>query len=125
MDKKLLEDFNYVISYTTPRIYSYLKKIDYENIELIQEIRIRAERPIVIVNDTHCFFLTTNSKLSSIYTSNCVTASSFEITEIVNKMCDYSMHSHYEDISQGYITLKNGARVGLTGTAVFDKNDVK
>jgi stage III sporulation protein AA len=37
-------------------------------------------------------------------------------------MCDYSMHSHYEDIANGYITLPNGSRVGLCGTAVYEKN---
>lgn len=125
MDKPILNNFNYIISYTTSRIQSYLKKINFETIEAIQEIRIRAERPIVIVTVTGCFFLTTTGKLSSIFSSNCVTAFDIEITDIVNKMCGYSIHSHYEDMLNGYITLKNGARIGLTGTAVFDKTSIK
>ncbi len=125
MDKKLLSDFDYIISYTTPRIQSYLKKINYESIKNIQEIRIRAERPIVIVLPSECYFLTVSGKLSSIYSSNCVIAFTNEISDIVNKMCGYSMHSHYEDMLNGYVTLKNGARIGLTGTAVFDKTDIK
>lgn len=125
MEKNLLNDFNYIISFTTPRIQTYLKKLNYENIERIQEIRIRAERPIVIVLTTESYFLTVAGKLSSIYSSNCVIAWANEITDIINKMCGYSMHSHYEDMLNGYITLNNGARVGLTGTAVFDKTNIK
>lgn len=125
MDKKLLNDFNYIISFTTTRIQSYLKKLNYELIENIQEIRIRAERPIVIVLPSECCFLTVSGKLSSIFSNNCVIAYGNEIIDTVNKMCGYSIHSHYEDMLNGYITLKNGARIGLTGTAVFDKTNVK
>ncbi len=125
MDKKLFNDFEYIISYTTPRIQSYLKKLNYESIKNIQEIRIRAERPIIVFLSSECYFITTSGKLSSIYSSNCVIAFADEVSDIVNKMCGFSMHSHYEDMLNGYITLKNGARIGLTGTAVFDKTDIK
>lgn len=125
MNKCLLNDFNYIISYTTPRIQAYLNKINCEYVELIQEIRIRANRPIFIITANDCLFLTTTGKLSSIFSTNCVIAYPEEITDIVNKMCGYSMHSHYEDMLNGYITLKNGARIGLTGTAVFDKTHIK
>ena len=125
MNKKLLNDFNYIISFTTSRIQFYLNKISSEHIEKIQEIRIRAERPIVILCGTECYFLTVTGKLSNIYSANCVNAYANEITEVVNRICGYSLHSHYEDLLNGYVTLKNGARIGLTGTAVFDKTNVK
>ncbi len=125
MDKSLLENFNYIVSYTSPRIQLYLKKIGENIIENLQEIRIRANRPIVIVTHSGSSFLTSNGKLSYIVSSNCVFTSESEISDSINKMCGYSMHSHYEDILNGYITLPNGSRVGLTGTAVFDKDEVK
>ncbi len=125
MDNEVLKDFNYIISYLTPRIQACLNKINNESIELIHEIRIRANRPIVISFAKECLFLTISGKLSRVYSSNCIITYSNEITEIVNKMCGYSMHSHYEDMLNGYVTLANGARVGLTGTAVFDKTIVK
>jgi stage III sporulation protein AA len=125
MDKRLLNDFNYIISYTTPRIQSYLKKINYELLGRIQEIRIRAERPLVLILDNESFFLNATGKITTIYSSNCVFSFQNDITDIVNKICGYSLHSHYEDLLNGYITLKNGARIGLTGTAVFDKTNLK
>ncbi len=125
MDKSTMDDFNYIISFTTYRIQSYLRKIDVKNINKIQEIRIRADRPIIIVCLSNCYFLNKDGRFTTIHSSNCVDTFSNEISDIINKMCGYSMHSHYEDMLNGYITLPNGARVGLTGTAVFDKTNIK
>ncbi len=125
MKKSLINDYNYIISYTTTRIQTFLNKLSIDTIEQIQEIRIRANRPIVIVLNNECLFLNNSGKLSSIYSFNCIIASQNDITETVNKMCGYSLHSHYEDMLNGYITLPNGSRIGLTGTAVFEKANVK
>ena len=125
MDKSFLENFNNVLSYISPRIQIYLNKMSESMIENIQEIRLRANRPVVIVTPTGSSFLTLSGKTSYIYSSNCVITSENEIIDSVNKMCGYSMHSHYEDILNGYITLPFGARVGICGTAVYEKEQVK
>lgn len=125
MDKSFINDFNNIISYISPRIHMYLKKMSEPMIENIQEIRLRADRPVVIVTPTGSSFLTLSGKTSYIYSSNCVISSENEIADTVNKMCGYSMHSHYEDIMNGYITLPNGSRVGICGTAVYEKEKVK
>lgn len=125
MDRAFLNNFNNIISYISPRIQMYLKKIPEINIESIQEIRLRSERPVVIVTPKGSSFLTNNGKLSFIFSTNCIVADSNEITDSVNKMCGYSMHSHYEDILNGYITLPNCSRVGICGTAVYDKDKIK
>lgn len=125
MDRAFFDNFNNIISYISPRIQMYLKKIPELNIENIQEIRLRSERPVVIVTPKGSSFLTNNGKLSFIFSTNCIVADSNEIVDTVNKMCGYSMHSHYEDLLNGYITLPNGSRVGICGTAVYDKDKIK
>ncbi len=121
----LINDFNYIVSYVSPRLNMYLLRLSESVINNIQEIRIRAEQPVVIVTKSGCSFLTTSGKTSYIVSSNCVYAYKNEIDDTVNKMCGYSMHSHYEDLLNGYVTLPNGSRIGLAGTAVFDKDKVK
>lgn len=125
MNKNFIEEFKYIISYVSPQIQNYLNKLNEDVILQIQEIRIRQSRPVVIVTDTGSQFLTSNGKTSSIYSLNCVIPTEYDISQTITKMCDYSIHSHYEDMLDGYITLPNGSRVGLSGTAVFDKNIVK
>lgn len=125
MDKILIDNLNYVLSYVSPQIQEAIRKLNTETIKHIQEIRIRLKRPVVIVTDTGCSFLTVTGKTSCILSTNCIFPDETEISETINKMCGYSMHSHYEDLLNGYITLPNGSRVGITGTAVYDKDFVK
>lgn len=125
MDKVLKDNFEYSISFISPRIKMILEKLSEALISDIQEIRLRAERPVVVVTKSGSSFLTANSKTTYIFSDNCVMATGNEINDTVNKICGYSMHSHYEDILNGYVTLPNGARVGLCGTAVYEKEQIK
>ena len=125
MNTNFIDNFYYILTFITPRIQNSIKKLNDITINQIQEIRIRQNRPVVIVSNNGCSFLTSNGKLSSIISSNCIYPTENDITDTVNKMCGYSMHSHYEDILNGYITLPNGSRIGLTGTAVYNGDTVK
>lgn len=125
MDKTLYDNFNYITSFVSPRIQGYLRKLNEKNIGDIQEIRLRAGRPVVIVLSTGSSFLTDSGRLSYIMSVSSVIPTQSEIYDTVNKMCGFSMHSHYEDLLNGYITLPNGSRVGVCGTAVYDKETVK
>ncbi len=125
MDKKIICEFNYIISYISPRLQNYINKINEDIIIRIQEIRIRCDRPIVIITDKGSSFLMMNGNLSSLLSFNCVMPTENDISDIISKMCDYSIHSFYEDMVKGFITLPNGARIGLTGSAVYDGNNIK
>ena len=47
-----------------------------------------------------------------------------EIEEIFKSICGYSVHSHIEEIKKGFITLKGGHRSGISGTAVYENNEL-
>ena len=125
MNKSFLKDFNYIVSYLPLRIQKIINDLSEEIISEILEIRIRAERPVVLILKSNNYFITSQGNISIIHSTNVIKSSQSEITEAFNKICDYSLHSHYEDVLNGYVTLKNGARVGVTGTAVFDKTNLK
>ena len=125
MEKDFYDSFLEIVSYISPRIKNSLLKMSIQLVEEIQEIRIRIKKPVVIVTKEGSSFLTNNGKLTLIYSSQCIIADANELVDTINKMCDYSMHSHYEDILNGYITLPNGSRVGVCGTAVFEYEKVK
>ena len=125
MNKKLICEFNYIISYLSSRLQRYINKINEDVIIQIQEIRIRCDRPIVMITDKGSSFLMTNGNLSNLLSFNCVMPTENDISDTRSKMCDYSIHSFYEDMVKVFITLPNGSRVGLTGSAVYDKNNIK
>ena len=125
MNNLFHKDFDFIVSYLPLRIQKIIKNLNEEILNEIQEIRLRAERPIVLILQNNNYFITNKGNLSIIHSVNIINISQNEITETFNKICDYSLHSHYEDVLNGYVTLKNGARVGVAGTAVFDKTILK
>ena len=82
--------------------------ISYENIE---EIRIRLNRPVVIKVDSK------NIILNHIISFD-------EIQTTFEKICENSIYSFKKQICEGYITIKGGHRVGITGNCVFENGQV-
>lgn len=76
-----------------------------------KEIRLRAGRKVAIVTGLSDFFL------NHVMTHT-------EMFECFRALCGYSVHSHTEEIRQGYITIKGGHRAGLCGSAVYNGNRI-
>lgn len=47
-----------------------------------------------------------------------------DIEKTFLKACDYSVHSHMCELQEGFVTAKNGIRVGVAGTAVTENGKV-
>ena len=88
-------------------IYDDLKK--YEN--KIEEIRIRLNKPVAIKVESN------NIILNHIITFE-------EIQTTFEKICENSVYSYKKQICEGYITIKGGHRVGITGNCVFENGQV-
>ncbi len=87
------------------------KEILKSNLELVEEIRIRVNKPVIIKNSQ-------NEKIIN-----------YEITietilQILQKICNNSIYSYQNQICNGFITLKGGHRVGITGDAVIKDGKV-
>lgn len=85
--------------------------------ENIQEIRLRAGRPVVIHKDGGELYLTE----SGTFTDNLAQAHLAEPGELeglLQHICHYSIYAFEEELRQGYITVSGGHRVGVSGQAV-------
>ena len=47
------------------------------------------------------------------------------ISRILEKMCDGSLYAYSESITKGYVSLKNGIRVGVCGTADVENGKIR
>ena len=91
---------------------NHIKEIILENTsipisEFIEEIRIRLNRPIVLKIGQEVMIIE--------YSIN-----GEEINEIFERICENSIYSYKKEICEGFITIKGGHRVGITGTAVIE-----
>ena len=92
-------------------VQAILNSINEKEIETLEEIRIRVSKPIIL-------------KLANkeILTEYIVTTQ--DILEIVEKITENSIYSYQQQICLGYITLKGGHRVGISGNVVMEDNKV-
>lgn len=70
----------------------------------IEELRLRTERSAFLTTDRG------SVRLMSVLSRS-------EIDKIVLALCDGSLYAHRESISEGYLTLRDGVRVGICGRA--------
>lgn len=76
-----------------------------------REIKLRINRKIAISYENKTYFLNRSLKKE-------------QINECFKAICSYSVHSHMEEIKNGFITLKGGHRAGICGTAVYENNKI-
>ncbi len=91
----------------------------------LTEIRLRREKPIILMRGSDMFFIDSNSRVTKAFDSECVKVASAEIDSFLYAIFINSVHSFQEDICSGFITLSGGHRVGLCGTAVVRDGKIK
>ncbi len=92
------------------------------NIRKLYEIRIRANKPVVINYDGRYVFLggfgiTENRK-------NALICSYSDIETIIYRASEYSVYSVTEQLRQGFITGASGERIGLAGIFVYENGSI-
>ena len=89
----------------------------------INEIRIRADKPILISSLGQKFFL---SELGACKELNrAIFADKSMIEEIIFRASECSIYSVNEQIKKGYIVTKEGVRIGLAGNVIEENGDLK
>ena len=101
-----------VLEYFPCRIGQVIKEnLSEEELKVLEEIRIRCCRPVVLK-------LRNNDKILNYIIST------QDILEIVEKITENSMYSYQKQLCSGYITLKGGHRVGISGNVVMEEDKV-
>ena len=104
-----------IITYFPEEIFETLNGYFMENKEEkeknIEEIRLRAEKPLVLK------FNKKEVLLKVIVTQEM-------ILKVLQKVCDNSIYSYQNQIKDGFITIKGGHRIGVSGNCVVEKNQI-
>ena len=119
-----MSEIEYVISFMNDELKSVLALLDFNILSRINEIRIRKENYLVIVIKNTSYFIDYNGDLYD-YPVNCsVYVDSKAFDELFLSFCNYSVYSNSENINKGFITLENGSRIGIAGSAVYDRGEI-
>ena len=103
-----------ILKYFPINIVELIKKEINKSKEILEkaiEIRIRINRPIIIrlIDEDIIINYKINEK---------------DIINIIEKICENSIYAYKNQIVEGYITIKGGNRVGLTGRAVIENEKI-
>ncbi|NLZ46086.1 MAG: stage III sporulation protein AA [Clostridiales bacterium] len=110
---------NSAVGLLTPRLATAIEKIPEIESERIQDIRLRQGRYLSVTIFDKEYFVTEDGVLQN--NPNKAVKVFKEDQELVfKKAFQNSIHSFSREISQGYITIIGGNRVGFCGTAVVN-----
>lgn len=105
------------------KLRTLLGKLEFD-FELLQEIRLRVNSPLIIIYDNTEYFVTTESRLSK-KDMNTYEITKNELRETMEYISNYSLYAFEEEIKQGFITITGGHRVGITGKTVLEDGKIK
>ena len=97
-------NFNYFSRQIKGQLLAALQEPEIE--QALEEIRLRTDKPIVLQ------YANRQQVLPYLPTRE-------EITETLERMCENSIYSYQNQLCQGYITLREGNRVGVVGNVVI------
>jgi len=87
--------------------------------EDLQEIRLRAQKPVILIRKQQEYFLTKEGRLTKEAAgARCLDAK--ELEQAIQHICNYSVYAYTDEIRQGYLTLPGGHRVGVAGQVVLE-----
>ncbi|MEI3356690.1 MAG: hypothetical protein V8R81_06740 [Clostridia bacterium] len=109
-----MKEIKEVLKYFPANIYNLINEAINQN-EMVEtelrEIRIRANRPIIL-------------RLRNVDILIEYKVTSSEILQIVEKLCNNSIYAYKNQMCEGFITVRGGHRVGITGTAVIENGKI-
>lgn len=108
-----MREFEKIASILPPRLKNILLEADENLKQEATEIRILKNSPLALTTPKGRVFIDKNGNPSAY--KNALITDEKEIGEIALRIMDYSYYAYEKDIERGFLTLKGGHRVGLSG----------
>lgn len=100
-----------------------LTRIPQKNREELEEIRFRVNRDIQITLSSGVFYADKQGKLSP-HPTNSFLIEGKHLENCLEQFTSSSLYAHEHQLSQGYLTLEGGHRVGFCGTCTVTEGRV-
>lgn len=93
------------------------------NIKTINEIRLRADKPIVLIIGSQRIYLGENGVTSNL--KNAIYSSKIMVEDIIFRASECSIYSVNEQLKKGYLVTKGGIRLGIGGDVIEEAGKIK
>ena len=89
----------------------------------INEIRVRAERPVILKSGNNEYFVN-NDGQAVFEPQKGYIAEHSDLEQMVNMISDYSLYSVQEQLKKGFITVRGGHRAAFAGSYAVENGQV-
>lgn len=119
-----MDNISYFISLFPRFIGDTLNSLDKSIKSKISEIRLRKNKPIIIYVLNTLYFIEHSGVLTRTLNDRCIRINEEDFEYICDKLCSHSYHTNMSTLIDGYVTAKNGSRIGVSSTAVYKDNKI-
>lgn len=97
-----------------------LSNVDFNT---LQEIRFRCAKPLMIHTDTFDSMITERGE-ATLSQEKAFTVSAEDISMLVAAFCENSVYAYQREICDGFLTIRGGHRVGISGRCVLSEGKI-
>lgn len=105
------EKLKHILKYFPDKIEKKIAEEILDKMDSLEEIRLRIQRPIIL-------------KFNNCEKIIKYTVTTEEVLSCLQMVCENSIYTYQNQISEGFITIKGGHRVGISGSCVIDAGKV-
>lgn len=113
-----------ILPFLIPSIKNILLKVDKDILDNLEEIRLRAKKPLMVFYKNADWFLTIGGQLTKDLQAAYVVQQQ-EILKSMELMSENSVYAYQDEIKSGYLTLRGGHRVGLCGKVIIQEDQIR
>lgn len=117
-----MDNITYFISLMPKHLSDIFNSFDKATLNLITEIRLRRNKPIMIYLKNVAYFISIGGRPVNSFSANTIIMDDESFDFITDRLCNRSYHTNMHTMIDGYITVRNGSRVGISSTAVYKDN---
>ena len=88
--------------------------------ERVHELRLRRGRPLTLSAADGEWWVTLRGEVTAARQPGLTLCRQEELDECLLRLCGYSVHTHEEELRQGFVCTDSGCRAGLGGTVVTE-----
>ncbi len=119
-----MEEFTAAAAYLPPAIREAVLRMPWESQRITQEIRLRAGAPVALSTPAGELLVTQSGQVREHGTEGALICDAAQVEDCFQRLCDYSVHAHQQEIRQGYISTRNGCRAGIAGSVVTENGAI-
>lgn len=120
----MADEFERAAAYLPPALHEAVRRAPTALRMRAQEIRLRVNAPLVLSAGTTDWALHADGGVCERADATALLCTPADIQACFQRLCDYSVHSHQQELCRGYIATADGCRAGVAGTAVTENGHV-